>query len=236
MKASVKCITSVLLAAVTTVAMAGRPLATDDAAVADTGSCQVEAWHERQTGERATVVAPACGIAEHWELGGDITRSRSSGDRATGVGLASKWVPEGGRFDTALGPLTLGAKLALGAQRPTGAAWRTHTVSALGLATLEITPELLLHVNLGPVRERDPRSNFTVFNSALAWSVSERALLFIEGQATDSSAQGGTVRTGGARWWLFEDSLGLDVTASRQSGSSSGTRWSVGLGWYRLGL
>ena len=54
-------------------ANAGRPLASDDAGTADAGTCQVEVWAERSDRDRATVIAPACGIAKGVELGSDYT-------------------------------------------------------------------------------------------------------------------------------------------------------------------
>ena len=53
-------------------AMAGRPLSSDDASTADAGTCQVEAWSARDTRDtndtrsasaRSVVLAPACGLA-----------------------------------------------------------------------------------------------------------------------------------------------------------------------------
>lgn len=226
---------ALLLSSGCAVALAGRPLATDDAAVAETGSCQVEAWLERGGDERAYVLAPACGIAERWELGGNVTRIRTDGDGETALGLAAKWLPLADPLDTPIGALSLGVKLAVGADRSRGAGWRVESIGALALASIEVRPTIQVHLNLGPVRERATSTTHTMFNAAMVWSPTEKALLFAEVQATDTASSGRTVRTAGGRWWLLPDRLGLDVTASRQSGSRNGTLWTLGFGWYGLG-
>lgn len=59
-------------------------------------------------------------------------------------------------------------------------------------------------------------------------------LLFAETQVnTKRAAFGGTVNSGGARWWLEKDRVGLDLTASRELGLGA-TRWTIGFGWYGL--
>lgn len=47
-------------------AHAGRPLMTDDAGVANRGTCQVETWAERQGPALRWVTAPACGLVLKW--------------------------------------------------------------------------------------------------------------------------------------------------------------------------
>ena len=221
--------------AASTSARAARPLATDDAGVADTGTCQLEAWYGSARADRAIVLAPACGIAAGWELGGDAARAHEQGQTAAAVAVAAKWVPAVGMLATPVGPLTLGLKASTARAREQGSGWDALGHSVLALATLEATPNIVLHFNLGAVRDAALHASGTLLNAALAWSAGESALLFAEVQANDRSALfGGAIRTAGARWWLVKDTLGLDFTASRQAGSDSGTRWSFGFGWYGL--
>ena len=219
-------------------ASAGRPLATDDAGTADAGSCQVEAWAERSRGaaDGAGVVAPACGLVSGLELGGDHTRHPAGTGLHGAASLGLKWVPAGWASDTPWGPLALGLKAAVGYERPAGAAWRRSAASLLGLATLRLAEPLALHANLGPQRKADDGSTSTHLRLALAWTPHPAALLLAETQATDRPAiNGGTVNSLGGRWWLLADRLGLDLTASREAGAASATRWSLGLGWYGIG-
>ena len=61
--------------------------------------------------------------------------------------------------------------------------------------------------------------------------------LFAEVQANSKrTVFGGTLATAGARWWLNKDTLGLDLTAGRESGVHGATVWTLGLCWYGIGL
>lgn len=221
-----------------TCAQAGRPLGTDDAGTADAQTCQVEAWAERSRGvaDGSWVVAPACGVAAGLELGGDHTTYQAGQGLHRAASLGLKWVPAAWAVDTPLGALALGLKAAVGYEKPTGAGWRRSGASLLGLATLKLAEPLALHANLGPQRQADDGSTTTQLRLALAWTPHPAALLFAETQANDRpAANGGAFNTLGGRWWLLADRLGLDLTASREAGAGSGTRWSLGLGWYGIG-
>ena len=219
-----------MLAACTTTAYAVRPMTTDDAAVADTGTCQIEAWYERDRRGHAIVANPACGAAKGLEIGAGIGRDRTDGESTTVYALGAKWVPESGRFGSPLGTLDLGLRVAT-----TRAHGHASDHGVFLLATLEAAPKLAVHVNAGVVRDAVLHVNGTLLFAALAWSAGERTLLFAEALASDRSAVfGGAVRTVGARWWLVKDTLGLDFTASKQAGSDSGTRWGIGFGWYGI--
>lgn len=219
-------------------ALAGRPLSTDDPNTADTGTCQVELWTERSRGraDGSTVLAPACGLAPGLELGVEHRWARPGQDLRASAGLGLKWGPDFAQRKTALGPLALGLKLALGYDRPAAAGWRHNGLGLLALAVLQPTEQLQLLANLGPVRDAASGSATTQMNLALAWTPLPAALLFAETQANDRPASAGaTVNTLGGRWWLLPEHLGLDLSASRAAGSGLGTRWSLGLGWYGIG-
>lgn len=217
-------------------ASAGRPLATDDAATADSGRCQLESWFARAGADRALVLAPACGIASGMELGVDYTVRRPRHPTHSSGGLAVKWVPEAWRSQTRLGTVDLGLKLGSGYERPAGAGW--HSSQSLALALVSWTPnaDWAVHANLGPVRQRGGGANATLLNVAVSWAPSERVLIFGESQANDRRASfGGTVNTAGARWWVMKDKFGLDLTAGREAGAGTPTAWTLGFGWYGLG-
>jgi hypothetical protein len=216
-------------------AHAGRPLSSDDASTADTGTCQLESWLERAGRERAWAIAPACGIAKGMEVGADYTLPHPRDTlRATG-GLAFKWVPEGWLSTTSAGELNFGVKLNASMDHPTGAGWHRSETSVLALATLKPSDALAVHANLGAAHEHTSRTTATLLNLAIAWTPGEQALLFAETQANSKrTVFGGTVNTAGARWWLVPDRFGLDLSASRQAGAAIGTLWTLGLGWYGL--
>ena len=231
------CCAGLILVAMLSNAQAGRPLASDDASTADAGTCQVEAWTERAGSDRAHVLSTACGVAPGVEIGADFTWAGKGQSPTSQAGLALKWAPESGAFKTAAGDVRLGLKLSGAWQRPPGRAWQSAQPQLLGLLSLQATPTLALHANLGATRDGASSAQATLLNLALAWTPSEPLLLFAETQANDRRALlGGTVSSVGARWWLLRERLGLDLTASREAGAGGPTRWTLGLGWYGLGL
>jgi hypothetical protein len=105
-------------------------------------------------------------------------------------------------------------------------------LGALGLASLQVAQTVAIHLNLGPLRDREASSTATLVNAALAWTPNSSAVLFLEAQANDRRASlGGVVRTVGGRWWLIKDKFGIDVTSSRTAGNAN-TTLGGGFGWY----
>lgn len=221
-------------------AHAGRPLSTDDAATADAGTCQLEAWQDRQPGVRALTLAPACGVAAGLEVDLQATAFRPSEPVRGERGIALKWVPAAARLDTPAGELALGLKLSADQQRAAGTGWRGDGRSALALFSLQASPAVAWHLNLGLAESRQAQRRAGLLNLALAWTPHESVLLFGE-VLTNSRREvfGGTEGALGARWWVVPERLGLDFTAARQAGAGAGggaaTRWGVGLGWYGIG-
>lgn len=216
---------------------AGRPLATDDATVIDPGTCQLEAWAERGSGDHAIVMAPACGLIESLELDLDYTLPQPRDELRGAAGAALKWVPPQAKVGTPLGELNFGLKVGTAWQKLRGDSWSSAESGFLALATLKLHEDWLVNANLGASRDRDSKETAAVWKLALAWTPLEQALLFVETEQTDNKdVFGGTVNTVGGRWWLAKDRFGLDVTAGREKGSGLGTLWTVGFGWYGIGL
>jgi hypothetical protein len=217
-------------------AHAGRPLSTDDAAAADAGTCQVESWQGHAGSQRAFVLAPACGVVPGVELSADTTWPTPRDVVRQGAGLAVKLAPVAWKMDSGAGELNFGLKLSGAWLKPADARWQSSGVTLLGVASLKATEQVSVHANLGASRDRASSTQATVFNLALVWTPYESLLCFVEGQGNNKKDQfGGTVNTAGARWWLVKDRLGLDITASRESGAAGPARYTVGLGWYGIG-
>lgn len=220
-------------------ALAGRPLSTDDAGTADAGTCQVETWHERASGERALVVAPACGIVPGVELGVESSWPTPHDVVRQGAGLAVKLVPGSWKLETGAGEFNFGLKFSNAWLKPSNAKWESAEASVLGLVSLKASEQVSVHFNVGATKDRASSTQATVLNLALVWTPHEHVLVFAEGQGNNKKdVFGGTVTTGGARWWLVKEKLGLDFTASREAGVAGGpssTRYTVGLGWYGIG-
>lgn len=216
-------------------ARAGRPLSTDDASTDEPGECHVEAWAEREAGQRTLVVAPACTVAQGLEFSAELERPRPRDGVSVGSQLGVKWVPAWAGLGTPLGPLQFGLAAATAHQRADGGGWQYLGPSALLIASLQPGEALALHANLGWQRSRQAAASSSVLSVAAVWTPGPAGLLFAELQASDRpELDGRPLRTVGGRAWLIPDKLGLDLTAGRESGSST-TRWTLGLGWYGLG-
>lgn len=214
-------------------ALAGRPMATDDASTNPAGTCQVEAWVERAAthphAQHGLVVAPACGLSETLELAADLTHWRGSSDEPRGRGLALKWVDP----SLDLGGWRWGAKLALAwAREPDTGRWHDDELGLSALvASRELSDTLALHANLGHQRRPHAQQDATAYAVALAWTPSARSQVFGEFTGDDRSPP---VRTAGARWWLLPETLGLDLTVARQAATARSRVVTVGFGWYGL--
>jgi hypothetical protein len=220
----------------TSAAWAGRPLATDDAGTTPRGSCQLESWLERSGGERALVLAPACGIAEGLELGADYTLPNPRDVVRGAAGLAVKWAPAGWTMATSAGELAWGLKAGIAFEdRVSPKGWMTTETSVLALATLTPADAWTVNVNAGLAHEHDGGHSAAVLNLAAAWAVADQALLFAEWQTNSrSEVFGRSVTSAGGRWWLAPDKFGVDLTASREAGSGASTVWTIGFGWYGI--
>jgi hypothetical protein len=224
------------LAAASWSAGAGRPLTTDDAGTAPVGSCEIESWYQRADASHVTRVSGACGVAEGIELGVELERPSPRDEVRGRAGVVAKWAPSGAQHDTAIGPLALGVSATLVASRMNADGWSASESLVAGLATLEPAEHWALHANLGVARRRASGTTGSLLALAAEWSPLENLLVFVETIANDRRAEfGPAVRSVGGRWWLVEDRFGLDLVASREAGGH-GTIWSIGFGWYGIGL
>ena len=216
--------------------LAGRPLATDDAATAPARSCQVESWADRGDVLQGTIVSGACGVVDGFELGLELTRPQPRGEVRTGAGLALKLAPQAWGADTGAGAVRFGLKAAVASERTRVDGWSAHAPSLLGLVSFEPADAWALHANLGLLRDGASRTSGGVVALAAVWTPVGRLLFFAEGQASNRrEIFGPPVRSAGVRWWLVPERFGIDLVASRESGSA-GTSSSIGFGWYGLGL
>jgi hypothetical protein len=221
-------------------AHAGRPLGTDDASTAAASTCQLEAWYQGNGSKLATVLAPACGVAEGLELSLGLTLPAERQDVLLASGLAVKWVPKTWAGSTPLGELALGLKAGTDLEHPTGSGWRQVDTTALLLASLQLNDRWALHLDLGRGRWRlssgQARFQASLLNLVATWAPAEQAMLFAEWQGNNCPrALGPALSTVGGRWWLQKDQLGLDLTLGRSAGAGAPTQFSVGFGWYGLG-
>lgn len=214
--------------AVSQLTWAGRPLTTEDAGVNAKAFCQIEAWIDHTSDVRHGHMAPACGLLDGLELGLEWDSPAPASVAPHGIAASLKWAPDmlawnGWRFGAKLGGIS--EKGHIEADR------HFSRWTALGIATYEVTERWTAHVNVGHTRDKLGQNSAIVYGGALVYALNDRTQLFGEWNG-DSSMP--ATRTAGMRWWLFPETLGLDLTTSQGNASPNGRAWGVGLGWYGL--
>lgn len=209
-------------------AWAGRPLATEDAGVNDKGSCQLEAWRDFGKEVDHTHIAPACGIMDGLELGLEVDMPSSMALDTHAIVGALKWAPE----SLAWNGWRFGAKLSTTAERAAGESERHHANwTALGIATYPINDQWTAHVNLGHAYDKLAKEHAEVYGVAMAYTPHERFMVFVE---LNGDNKGPATQTAGLRYWVIQDSLGLDITTSRTNATPDSQTYGIGFGWYGL--
>lgn len=210
-------------------ALAGRPLATDDAGANKQGQCQVEGWQDRLgDGVGATHLAPACGVIDGLEIGFDLVHVTPSDEQSQARAFGFKWAPDwaswqGWRFGLRAGSLSEKAF--------DEHSWHQSLIGASALASLPLNEQWTLHLNLGRERNKLEQTSTNSHAAALVWTPDPRWQLFAEvlGHTSGPASQ-----NMGLRWWLLPDKLGLDATAGRTNATPESRSWGIGIGWYGL--
>jgi hypothetical protein len=126
-------------------AQAGRPLFTEDAEAAEAGSCQLEAWVEKQGRATQSILSPACGIAPGVELGAQFAHARPTSGITLSAEIGVKWAPEAWSLDTPFGALRSGLKLALSGDVESGGRVGNGLAGLTALATLSPSTVMQVH-------------------------------------------------------------------------------------------
>lgn len=208
-------------------AVAGRPLGTDDAGTVGHLKYQVEAWQEHGEGAHGSILAPAFGLGD-FEFGFEAARSREAeGSRARETTLALKWAPE----NLSLGPVRIGAKTWTGRsyEKSEDESSKTREHGAIAIASWSIIENLSAHFNLGALKDNVERKTRRLANVALSWTPHENLLFFVEAMHQQSQP---TTQSLGMRFWAIPEKLGIDITASRQTGNQYSNMIGMGFGWY----
>lgn len=133
---------------------AARPLVTEDAGVLDRGDCELEGVGSRLSvdGRRARsgLLQLACGLGIQTQLSGALATTRIEDEHSVQAAAGGK---------TSLRALTdeqVGVALAYSfiGTRPSGMGWRYDYTSLVGVVTVPMRKDLLVHANLGASRSR----------------------------------------------------------------------------------
>ncbi len=211
-------------------ALAGRPLSTEDASTLDDKACQLESWVDRtRAGDSLFAFVPACGhFGVEWQAGAVRTRPEGAGSRTSATFVQGKHafrsVDDG---DWGIG-LVAGLTRLLDREEKNG--WGDPYLIvplSFGLGQ-DKDSRALVHLNLGTTRNRAEGRNLTLWGVAVEKPVSERLTLLAEGFGENS--RNPFFRAGG-RYTLFEK-FDVDLTYVTRSGGAKEDRyWSLGFHW-----
>jgi len=195
-------------------AHANRPLNTDTADTIAVRRCQFEPYAEatRSSGsptERAMVLQLNCGVTESTQLGVAASRTSSSDESSSAAMLGGKTTFV--EMQEAQTGIAIG--YGLSAVKPSGGSWSADVGFVYLIASRQLTPSLLGHVNLGASRSRLNRQNSTTWAAAFEWTVTQGVVLSGESYGDDRSRP--WVSTG--LWWGLRDNFSVNMSLGAQT-------------------
>lgn len=179
-------------------AWAGRPLATDDAAILDPHDCQVEAWHQHTGSLREWWAMPACRVGD-WEL----AAGKGQGSASVLQAKTLLRTPADGVNGWALG-------LSLASQQ---GPLRQQSVN-LPL-TIAFSERAFLHLNTGWIRPHGAATRNT-WSIGGEYAVTQRWSVSLESYGSRHQAP---TRQFGLRYTLLENRLDLDASVAKTAGA-----------------
>ncbi|WP_431477154.1 hypothetical protein [Massilia eburnea] len=207
-----RCVILLAGALLSTTAWAGRPLATDDAAILEPNDCQVEAWHQHTGSVREWWAMPACRVGS-WELAAGKGQARNAALQAKTV--LRKLETDG-----------WGLGLAFATQH---GMLRQHTVNVP--LTISLAGDaLLLHLNAGWVHQHGMPGRVT-WSTGGEYAFAPRWSASLESYGSHHLPP---ARQAGLRYALIEGRLDLDASVAKTSGAPQ--QLAIGLTWALPGL
>jgi len=218
--------TAVLLAWLALPVHAGRPLATDDAGVIETGQCEVESFLARAS-ERGTPSTQGgsmqfgCGVGTQTQVALAAASFRTAGQSEQVWTLSGKTA-----FGEAAGG-TWALAYGLNAVKAPGRSLSHEGSFVNGVLTLALRDALKMHANLGWSHSQAGRQSTT--NWALALEQSTSAGVDVMAEAFASDRESSPWIQLGLRWAAMPDKLFIDGSWGRQTGSTRPSLLTVGL-------
>ncbi len=202
---------------------AARPMNTDDARIVDAKACQLETWVRKNRDSTEFWALPACNPTGEFELtvGGTRTTDKTQ-DHSAALQMQLKTLFK------PLEPNGWGVGLALGTFRNNGPVGGYEPYLYVPMSwSLRQDDSVVLHTNLGWLRDHQVRKHHLTWGAASEVQVSPRTWLIGEvfGQNTGKPSYQVALR-----YWIVPNRVQVDTTYGNRFGSGSGDRWfSVGL-------
>ena len=218
---------ALILCAVGQVAIAGRPIDTDDASVTAHKTCQLDFWTEAGRQSRQDNFNGGCNVLGSGEFSLAVGSVQGNDEDQSLGGVGYKHIFKDFTADS--------PGFGLAASREWGRLKSTNESSKetllTSIATVPLAGEdLLLHLNLGYLRFTDQtqRDSSVYKAAALDYSLSEKTGLSVE---TFSGVGDSLIWRLGARYTLIPDFLQVDASYGSDYGSFQQARvFTIGLG------
>lgn len=220
-----------LSAALPIAAHAGRPMVTDDAGVMDAGACQLEAWTERARDGNTTWLNPGCNPFGATEFSLGAGRQRLDTEDGTQTGMLYSWQVK--HLLREADDERIGFAVSTGGQHSRASG--DNEIFIKGIATAPLMgDDLLAHINLGAVRQREDQQR----HYRGAWGLAlDAAVLPATRASLEAFGTSGTTSSGADRNWqlglrheLIPGRLQLDTSIGSPFGRwQEGRVFSVGL-------
>lgn len=160
-------------------AHAGRPLVTEDASILDPKACQVEAWVQREdaSGSRRTWLVPAC---NPWSEGGAELSIGAARNREDGASFQSELVFQAKTLFRPTEKNDWGVGLVVGTLEHRQLDGRRDWYATVPVSVSRLDDRLMVHANLGWLREQGSGRHFATWGLAVEGQVTERLTLLAE--------------------------------------------------------
>ncbi|MCS7100410.1 MAG: hypothetical protein NZL99_01795 [Burkholderiaceae bacterium] len=206
-------------------ARAERPFVTDDAAVPEGGTCELESSVARvrardQASERVLQAQFGCGIGWRTKLGLGVDRLRADADRSDAVIFNGKTALTTG-VD---GAPALALAYAVSGVRPRGGDW-DHASSTLALLATERRGAFAFHGNLSVTRDEIARDNVLTWGFA----AEQRGARFDVGVEVYGEERRSPWLGLGARFAMVPERFSIDAYVAQQTNSARARRVAAGI-------
>lgn len=214
-------VTALLAAALP--AQADRPLASETADVIEDGSCQVEAWGGRSTASGSPAVRGLSGVFS-CGVGSSTQFALGASDERAG-GVTVRTLLFGGKT-TLLAPADgrtgFGIAYSFDNVHAPGEGSKFDNVNIVGLATRQVAPHALLHLNLGWNRSRATSLNSTVWSVGVETTTNPTFAVDVYG---DDRGRPGTSAGVG---FSFTRDFSINAAFAQQWESPAVRQWTLG--------
>lgn len=211
-----------LMIALANPALAARPMITDDARLTDAGACQVETWVHTHREQREFWALPACNPGGNFELTFGGALAYADGRKQSGAMLV-----QGKTLFKPLETNGWGIGLAAGYATQPGSEQSGSPYFYIPLSFSLADDQLVIHTNLGNLRERETQKNRLTWGVGGELQTTERLYVIAESYGQD---QGNAFFQTGLRYWLMPGHIQVDTTYGSRFGQIHQERWfSIGL-------